>query len=198
MSLIFEIPSGRSSSLRQLISAKWARALSRVPHLARRPGSLRRHRSLELRGPVAGGADEGTGSQRAVTNCMKGVKIAGTSPKEYSQCPPLLDEPATDTLLVILKVHVCPGSLCLSELSQVRERAEVRMFGGQDFIAGFVGDAMRTRPSDRGRVLWRLVIVVLPEHGMPIDGTRRHPDGLHSYDCFRKVGSGLREPRSSA
>lgn len=138
MSLIVGSPSGRSSSLRQLISAKWARAPSRVPHLSRRPGYLRRHRLLELRGPVAGGTDEGTGSRRAVTNCMKGVKIAGTSPEQYSQCPPLLDEPATDTLLVISKVHVCPVSLCLRELSQVRERAEARMFGGQGFIAGFV------------------------------------------------------------
>lgn len=54
MSLIFGTPSKRSSTLRQLISAKWAQAPSRVPHLLRRPGSLRRHRSLELRGPVAG------------------------------------------------------------------------------------------------------------------------------------------------
>lgn len=83
--------------------------------------------------------------------------------------PPVLDEPAADTLLYVWKVHVCPASLCLSELSQVRKRAEVRVFGRQDCIAGFVGDAIRTRPSDRGCVLSRPVIVVLPERRVRID-----------------------------
>lgn len=40
----------------------------------RRPGPLRRQRSLDRRGPVAGGPDEGASPQLAVTNCMKKAK----------------------------------------------------------------------------------------------------------------------------
>ena len=93
---------------------------------------------------MAGGRDEGDNPHPVVTNRMKGVNIVGTSPEKSKSMPPLLDEPAADTLLVVRSTSA--RSLRFSELSQLHEalgRAEVRLFCGQDSIEGFVSDVMR-------------------------------------------------------
>lgn len=77
--------------------------LARPTHSPRVPGSLRRQRSVDRRGPVAGRADEGARPKPPVTNCMKGANMIRVAPEKAQSMPLLLDEPAADTLMVVLE-----------------------------------------------------------------------------------------------